>query len=193
MKIGMLCESEDDENIFSEIVYKTGAERGFDVGTIEFLTSDGSGGIFGRMESSANLFFDMNCCDFAIFATDVDGKAYKSKKVRDFARDAQMRGCKIIPACPSPTIEKWLLDENDAVKRALGIIGSVPLPFPHISAPKERLKNMISNRIREAREITKTIPDYYKEMAGDINVEALSRRNRSFKSFHNDLVSCFPT
>ena len=125
-----------------------------------------------------------NSVDLGIFCTDQD-KSPSSRR-RDVEEEIRRVDesflSKAAIAIPSPHIEAWLLLDDSAIKRILGMDASAPLP--HSDLPP---KNRLTAIYHEAQDYLKSQNQLRVEIAQIMDIEVCARKDSNFASFLQDI------
>lgn len=188
MKIGVLFEGKYDQPIL-RIINRILNSHYNKSTLIDFTSQPSDGDIEGSLEPTIYLFFTIEHCDLVVFVADKGKKSSQKdksikKKTKKLLQSIYPNG-KLVFAFPEPEFEQWYLDEEDAVKKLLGLNFSSPLPHNEIKEPKERLEKIIDEC---EKEIDETKMDIYLKLARNIDLNKLSLCSPSFKKFRSDLT-----
>lgn len=190
MKVGILYEGKTDREalIFftAKIILELRTELSFS--DLDFLPEKSNGNIQGDIPKSVLLFFLLNSCNFAVFASDQDpGSSASRKKCRGITSLVNKEMSKIqtsgiaITAYPKPEIEAWLLIDEAAVKSTLSLPMNQQLPYGDLP-PKARLQELVSDFRNGRKRSFLTDTDIYGKIAKEAQLSVLLT-NSSFKLF----------
>lgn len=191
MQVGLLHEGRNDEKALTNLISRIICVKRTDLSpeTVHFLCKEAHGNIQGHIPQTIHLFFKLNSCDIAVFASDLDPGSLQAKaKQQRITRITKQNLIKIHPtgivvnAFPKPELEAWLLYDEQAVKSVLNISGT--LPFEDCD-PKSRLTKIIHAYPQFS---FSTDSEIYGEIANRVDITALLS-NSSFKRFYNKILS----
>ncbi|EKD44762.1 MAG: hypothetical protein ACD_71C00016G0002 [uncultured bacterium (gcode 4)] len=186
MIIGILAESDNDSEPIKEIVNTILKPH---ISTIRFITYESGTGIFNDMLKASKLFFNAEpSCDIALYLNDLDNQPERCRKIRKWATTYCSKNPSkiIIVGCPDPTFEQWFINEENSIKKVLNLNSSNPLPYTGLH-PKSRLENMIYKNT----DITISKKNAYIDIAKNLNMSLLIKKDKSFKRFYDDLMKGF--
>src|SRR5258706_8375474 len=81
--------------------------------------------------------------------------------------------------CPKPSFENWFFEEENALRKVLNLSREDPILYPDLH-PKKRLEKLI---YKHNDNFTKSKMDIYREIAENINIDALTTRDEELKKF----------
>lgn len=125
-----------------------------------------------------------NDVDIGIFCTDQDrSPSSRRKDIEEKIRQTSEPFLdKAAIAIPDPHIEAWLLLDDGAVKKMLGIDGSLPLPHSELP-PKNRLTALY----HEADDYSKSQNQLRVEIAQTMDLAVCSKKDTGFSNFLQDI------
>lgn len=128
--------------------------------------------------------FTENGVDLGIFCTDQDvSPSSRRKEIEEKIKQTnELFLSKVAIALPNPHIEAWLLLDDSAVKRLLGIKGSLPLPHGDLP-PKNRLTALY----HESHNYCKSQNDLRVEIAQTMDLNICARKDSGFAKFLQDI------
>ena len=192
MHIGLLCEGSHDiaplsiliRRIVEDIFLKREDSLDFSVHTTRgSITPDDLRAGISKLR--------INGSDFLIFVFDTDGDISRKKKIREIIIQlANVEYCseKVVFGFPDSEFEKWLLSDEDAIKRILSLPGSLPLGLDPNKDPKENLNDLIDDALAVGRlTLLETRTSIYGKIAASIDLAILEGRQVSFREFSADL------
>lgn len=150
---------------------------------LSFVTYSPNGDIEGSIKIAASLFFDISQCDVGIFVADSGGRKDKCLRIRNLVAKHCSKinpNTEFVCGFPDPELEQWFIDEENAIKKILGLKGNNPIPYPKLK-PKERLLLLIE---QSNADIADSKLDIYIEIASSLDLKKLCECSKSFKSFY---------
>lgn len=185
MRVGILIEGVLDREPIQSLVERIILNIYSDP-ELQFILHKANGPIVSNLEIAVTIFFESRPrCDIAVFVGDYDRSGENCRRVRNWVKQFVLLNAEeiIVTACPKPTLEAWLLEEEISIKKVLGLRPDEPLPHNKLS-PKDRFMEIIG---QFNREITKSAPEIYSEVARGMDLQYLYRKSPSFKSFYDEL------
>ncbi len=128
--------------------------------------------------------------DVILVAVDSDRYSYQQRKsqiVKLFKNKEHLLG-KLVLCIPDPHIERWYIEDFQALKTVLGI--PVPIDKPPYKNDKNYYKQLV-NRIFDSLDVYFSGYEYGEEIAGEIDQYILEKANANFGKFITDLRNMF--
>lgn len=192
MVIGILCESEDDFEVFSVLVRRSLESLSF-AGDIKFIPYCAEGSILSKLEPASIKFFKKYLhgsekVDMAIYFSDLDGSDVRKTEInRWVTAHKQLNPNRVIvTAFTEPHFEQWFMVEKDCLRQVLPGIPDV-IPFSDCK-PKEQLRKLI---LKFSPNLEVSSKETRKLIAEKVNLNSLGLRDADFKTFSNELRSAF--
>lgn len=189
INVGIAFEGGDDDEVMEVILRRIIEPLGY---TFDYFQPETPGTmIIPYIPIYVKRYID-NDVDIGIFCTDQDkDPSSRRNNVRDKIKEVdELFLNKSAIAIPDPHIEAWLLLDDGAVKRILGIDGSRPLLHDDLP-PKNRLTALYN----EATNYSKSQNDLRLEIARAMDIDMCARKDQRFADFLQDIrriVSLLP-
>lgn len=125
--------------------------------------------------------------DFGVCLSDVDKGNYNEKIARlsSWIEGSNTRWYEnFVIGAPDRNLEAWLLADENCVKNILGLDGSSPIPFGEEVDPKKRLTRLANEFGPESI----TPQQLHTQIASDMDIEIVRRRNNSFNKFADNFL-----
>ncbi len=182
VNVGLLSEGGTDlafyEGFLKNLLIKLGITD-----EIVFFSKRAGTTIDCGIEENTVYFFSKPIVQLAFYITDYD-KGINVEKVNKWLKSQKESGIDhpIIFAHPTPYMEQWFCEEQDALKMIFGLDhGKSIVCNPN---PKQYFKQLI----KERDDYTKVTNEYYADMGKIFNSDKL-RDNSDFKNLKNDLTA----
>lgn len=185
MIIGILYEGTYDYETIKSIVIQFLKELNINK-DIKIVPYECHGGIFGKKEDAATLFFENDpACDIAIYLNDMDKKTERCKDLKKFAATYKKKNvlANIIVVCPKPTLEEWFFIEEKAIKKLFNLDMSKPIERKGADSKKH-----LQNLIYKYSDITVDMKVIYKQLGELLDASVLVFRDPAFADFHNKFI-----
>lgn len=194
IKIGILYEGKRDVipliNISKRTInYIIGGDL-----TIKFEPFSANGSIDGKIKPALTNFFEIKYCHFGFIVSDLDKGENdpKEKLIRDSCAKNNIKNGSLIYAFPVPEFEQWFFDEENSLKKILGLSGGEPIPFSELD-PKERLKKLFKLAVqKDIVNITENDVDFFFKISEGLNIPFLKSNSKSYKKFFHEIEKMRP-
>lgn len=189
LRIGLFAEDAGHEEVIGALVRRVAETMGKDIEIHPVSVRGGYGKVIGELKSfvkevQSGRFADI---DLLVVATDSNCTGYAERK-RDI--DAAVAGCDLPYVCaiPDPHVERWLLLDSGAFRRAVGKGCSAP---DH-KCDKDRYKVLLLEAVQNAG----LIPliggiEHAKAIVAEMNLETAARNDAALRHFIRDLRAAF--
>ena len=136
LKVGIAYEGGLDTEYVIALVRRMLAEKNFSALDIDSLKA---GTAITKFVPAYATRFKQDSRDVMVYLTDSDGGANTKAQIVEKIKliDETLVSMSAV-GIPDPHLERWILGDEDAVKKVFGFDGSLPLPHSKLK-PKERL------------------------------------------------------
>lgn len=184
---GILSEGDSDLSSLSILCGRIAKIKGIELELNIPLSKPANGPISDKVIRVRTEMFRKGGVQFAAYFADADKDGFhkKVKFIKDVIRDIDTSWLdRAVVGVPDRNLEAWLLEDQDMVKKILGIPGSLPLPHSEIKDPKEKLIRLVAEYGDEAM----TPTSFRLELANKIDLNILKRKSNSFRAFYDDIM-----